>query len=338
METFTVGDGVVVYHSDASKLYEEWESPIVIVSDGPYGIKGFPGDPPTYEELDTWYEPHIEAWSKKATPQTTLWFWNTEVGWATVHPILVKYGWIYRACHIWDKGKQHIAGNVNSKSLRKLPIVTEVCAQYVKAPTFYINSKPVGMKEWLRHEWGRTGLPFSVTNKACGVKDAATRKYFTKCHLWYYPPPEAFDKIANYANIHGKEEGRPYFSRDGESVVTKEEWARMRAKFECPFSVTNVWREPPLNGDERIKNGFKSVHLNQKPLNLIKLTIEASSEVADLVWEPFGGLCTTALASYQLNRRCVAAEINESIFKEAVKRLTQNRSIQLKLGVESSRH
>lgn len=329
MEQFTIDNRITVYHSDVTNLYDQWESPIVIISDGPYGIRGFPSDPPTYEELDKWYEPHIESWSKKATPQTTLWFWNTEVGWATVHPILVKYGWIYRACHIWDKGKQHIAGNVNSKSLRKLPIVTEVCAQYVKAPSFYVNGKSVSMKEWLRYEWERTGFPFSITNKVCGVKNAATRKYFTKCHLWYFPPPDAFEKLADYANTYGKQEGRPYFSLDGDSVITKEEWSRMRAKFECPFSVTNVWRESPVKGGERIKNGYKAVHLNQKPLKLIKLTIEASSEVNDLVWEPFGGLCTAALASYQSSRRCVAAEINETIFKEAVKRLKGGLSVQL---------
>ena len=53
----------------------------------------FPGDPPTPEELPEWYEPHIMAWSDRAVPLTTLWFWNTEIGWANVHPLLVKYGW-----------------------------------------------------------------------------------------------------------------------------------------------------------------------------------------------------------------------------------------------------
>ena len=45
------------------------------------------------------------AWSRRASPQTTLWFWNTELGWATVHPLLLAQGWEFRNCHIWDKGK-----------------------------------------------------------------------------------------------------------------------------------------------------------------------------------------------------------------------------------------
>lgn len=46
-----------------------------------------------------------------------------------------------KLCRIWDKGKRHVAGNANTKTLRKLPIVTEVCVQYSKKPIFKINQK-----------------------------------------------------------------------------------------------------------------------------------------------------------------------------------------------------
>ena len=65
--------------------YDAWPSPTVIVSDGAYGVSGFPGDPPTPEGLADWYAPHVAAWSRRALPSTTLWFWGTEIGWATVH-------------------------------------------------------------------------------------------------------------------------------------------------------------------------------------------------------------------------------------------------------------
>ncbi len=63
------------------------------------------------------------------------------------------------------------------------------------------------MRKWLRHEWIRAGLPLWKTNQACGVKNAATRKYFTGDHLWYFPPPDAFDALVRYANAHGKPTG-----------------------------------------------------------------------------------------------------------------------------------
>lgn len=318
------GSTIEIFNDDVTNLYDQWATPVVIVSDGPYGVKGFPGDPPTPDGLADWYEPHVAKWSEKATPQTTLWFWNTEIGWATVHPVLVHYGWEYKACCVWDKGIAHVAGNSNTKSLSKLPIVTEVCVQYVKKPVFYVDGKQVEMKVWLRHEWSRTGLPFRLTNTAAGVKDAATRKYFTKCHLWYFPPPEAFEAISRYANEHGDPSGRPYFSVDGKHPIDTEAYSRLRPKFQCPFGVTNVWSEPPLNGNERIKNGAKALHLNQKPLKLMELIIKASSDRGDLVWEPFGGLCSATIAAYNLGRSCLAAEIDSHVFGIAERRLREH--------------
>lgn len=320
MKSFDHGR-IKLYDDDASKLYKEWERPITIVSDGPFGVKGFPGDLATPTKLGEWYEPHIIQWSKYSTPQTTLWFWNTELGWATVHPYLVKNGWEYKACCIWDKGMSHVAGNVNSKTLSTLPIVTEVCIQYVRKAEFFINNTPMNMQDWLRYEWSRTGLPFSKTNEACGLKNAATRKYFTKCHLWYMPPVEAFSRISDYANTYGDPSGRPYFSVDGEKTISPDEWQKYRAIFKCPIGMTNVWSEVQLKGQERIKIENKAVHNNQKPLSLISKTIEMSSNENDVVWDPFGGLFTTAIACLNLRRKCYSAEISKETYKHAIARI-----------------
>lgn len=314
-------ENVHLYCGEALDFYDRWETPTVIVCDGPYGVKGFPGDLVSHEGLGEWYEPHIKRWSELATPLTTLWFWNTEVGWATVHPILEKYGWTYVSCCIWDKGMSHVAGNTNTKTIRHLPVVTEVCVQYVKKPVFKVGNESMSMKEWLRFEWQRTKLPFRLTNEACGVKNAATRKYFTKCHLWYMPPAEAFEKIAEYANNYGDENGKPYFSIDGEKPISKVEWARMRSKFYCPIGITNVWQVPQLRNGERLKTNQKAIHLNQKPLVLIKRIIEMASDKGDVIWDPFAGLCTSAIASIDLERVCYCAEINPDVYDIAVERV-----------------
>ena len=67
-----------IYHGRAEDHYADWPAPVCIISDGPYGVDGFPGDAHTVESLVEWYEPHIEAWSRRSTPETTLWFWNAE--------------------------------------------------------------------------------------------------------------------------------------------------------------------------------------------------------------------------------------------------------------------
>ena len=202
---------VTLCHGDSLDHYAGWSAPTVIVSDGAYGILGFEGDTSDHLDMPLWYEPHVASWSRYASPVTTLWFWNSEIGWAAVHPVLEKYGWRYVNANIWNKGVAHIAGNVNTAKIRRFPVVSEVCVQYVLEAR--VNGLP--LKQWLLAEWKRSGLPNRAANDACGVKDVATRKYFDQGHLWYYPPPEMFERLVAYANMHGDPLGRPYFSRDG---------------------------------------------------------------------------------------------------------------------------
>ena len=122
-----VSEAVVLHRGNVLDLYAAWVPPVVIVSDGPYGLGG-EGDVKRVGDLPDWYEPHVRAWASKATALTTLWFWNTEIGWDTVHSVLARHGWVYRQCCVWDKGLTHAANHTNTRTLRKLPTVTEVCA------------------------------------------------------------------------------------------------------------------------------------------------------------------------------------------------------------------
>lgn len=296
--------------------YESWATPNVIVSDGAYGILGFEGDTSSHLDLPHWYEPHIKAWSERATAQTTLWFWNSEIGWAAVHPVLERYGWRYVNANVWNKGKAHIAGNVNTAKIRRFPVVTEMCVQYVFEPRI----DGLTLQHWLYREWKRTGLPLKKANEACGVVNVATRKYLDQGHLWYYPPPEMFVKLANFANQYGDPSGYPYFSQDGISAMNLEEWEAMRSTFHCPMGVMNVWERNPLKGEERIKTNGKAAHLNQKPLDLMRLIIEASSNTGHVIWEPYGGLFSASLAAKQTGRKAFAGEIDQTYFQLGLSR------------------
>lgn len=317
-------DNVNLFLGNSLDYYEEWESPTCIISDGAYGVLGFQGDTVDHKEIPDWYEEHVKAWSEKATANTTLWFWNSEIGWAAAHPILEKYGWKYVNANVWNKGKGHIAGNVNTSKIRRFPVVTEVCVQYVKEAK--ING--MTLQEWLVSEWKRSGLPLKKANEACNVKNVATRKYLTKDHLWYYPPVEMFEKLSLYCNENGKPEGKPYFTIDGKKILSPEEWRLMRSKFDCPHGYTNVWDRPALRGKERVLENKKVVHLNQKPLDLMELIINSSTERGDVVWEPFGGLFSASLAAKKLGRKAFSCEVDKTYFYHGSKRF-ENMDIEL---------
>lgn len=312
-----------VYDGDALDAYPNWPTPALIMSDGAYGVGGFPGDPKDAAEVPEWYRPHIEAWSAAAGPATTLWFWNTEVGWANTHPLLVANGWEYQGLHVWDKGIGQVAGNVNSRTIRRFPVVTEVCAFYSRKLVLPNDDGTMPVQPWLRAEWQRAGLALSKTNEACGVKNAATRKYFTADHLWYFPPGVAIEQLAAYATEHGPDTKRPYFSIDGVNPPTAKDWDALRYAWEHQHGLTNVWSLPSLRGAERIKGkaGNATTHLNQKPLALMRRILTAATQPGDVVWEPFGGLCSGTLAAFEMGRSAYAAEVIPAFREVALERL-----------------
>jgi DNA methylase len=321
-----------LHRGNVLNAYRTWPTPVTIISDGAYGIRGFHGDTTGPEGLADWYAPHIAAWTAAASPATTLWFWNTEVGWATVHPLLSAAGWDYIQLITWDKGLAHIAGNVNGRTIRMLPVVTEVCAFYQRRPTGPDGMTP--LKVWLRAEWLRAGLPLYLANEACGVRNAATRKYLTQDWLWYWPPGAMFEALARYANEHGAATGWPYYSLDGVTVPTAKEWELLRYRWTHQHGLTNVWQRPPLQDSERLKGTLRraaprvykpsrtsAAHLNQKPLEFMERHVRAVTTTDDVVWEPFGGLASGSVAAVALGRRAYVAEMTPGFSKLAAERL-----------------
>lgn len=311
-----------LYKGDALEAYPEWLPPTCIIADGPYGLGKFPGEPRSPDGLSEWYAGHAAAWAAASSPDTTLWFWNSEIGWANAHPALEMHGWEYQETVIWDKGIAHIAGNVNSRTIRGLPVVTEIAVRYTRKLTFQDGrGNTISAKQWLRSEWQRSGLPLYQSNEATGTINAATRKYLTQCHMWYFPPGEAVEAMASWCARHGKGTSKPYFSMDGKTPVTATAWNRLRAKWNHTHGLTNVWQEPPVHNGERVKVGSAYLHANQKPIALLQRQILACTDVGDVVWEPFGGLCSGSIAAVRQGRIAHAAEMNERFQIAAIERL-----------------
>jgi site-specific DNA-methyltransferase (adenine-specific) len=189
------------------------------------------------------------------------------------------------------------------------------------------------VKRWLRLEWQRSGLPLYKANEACYVKNAATRKYLTQDWLWYWPPGDAVAKMAAYCKEHGKETSRPYFSLDGVSEIDAGAWDALRATWNHKNGLTNVWTRPPLADGERVKRGNKNktLHLNQKPLEFMERQVYAASNPGEIVWEPFGGLCSASVASVKLGRYPYAAEVNREYQNIALERLN-NAAVEVESG------
>jgi len=212
--------------------------------------------------------------------------------------------------------------------------VTEVCVLYQRRLELRGPDGPLPVQQWLRKEWQRSGLPLYKANEACGVKNAATRKYLTHDWLWYWPPGLMMECLAAYANEHGAASGWPYFSLDGKTPVSAKEWDSLRHYWNHAHGITNVWSRPPLHDNERLKGtmrraaprvykptGGSAAHLNQKPLEFMERIILAVTRPDDVVWEPFGGLASASVAAVALGRKPYAAEIDDHFAQLAEERL-----------------
>ena len=85
----------------------------------------------------------------------------------------------------------------------------------------------------------------------------------------------------------------------------------------------------PLKGTERIRVpeiSSKAAHLNQKPLDLMGMIIEAASGAGDVVWEPFGGLFSASLAAKHAGRKAFAGEIDPTYFQLGMERFMPRQS------------
>jgi len=78
-----------------------------------------------------------------------------------------------------------------------------------------------------------------------------------------------------------------------------------------------IWRIPTVPRSEKL-HGY---HPTQKPLRPVRRALLASTREGDLVFDPFCGSVTTAVAAKELNRSFVGAELEEEFAELAARRI-----------------
>jgi modification methylase len=104
------------------------------------------------------------------------------------------------------------------------------------------------------------------------------------------------------------------------------------------LQMRSDWLIPICTGDERIKdkNG-KKVHPTQKPENLLSRVIMSSSNVGDLILDPFFGTGTTGAVAKKLGRNFIGIEQNAKYALEAEKRIRLVEEIESKELIQTPR-
>jgi site-specific DNA-methyltransferase (adenine-specific) len=109
---------------------------------------------------------------------------------------------------------------------------------------------------------------------------------------------------------------------DLDDFAPRHEWILKLSKGDRPVQTEK--RKPNVirHQDARFTADEKH-HSTQKPIGLIEELLEASTQEEEVVFDPFGGVYTTARATVPMARKCVSTEIDTDYHatgREAVKR------------------
>lgn len=97
--------------------------------------------------------------------------------------------------------------------------------------------------------------------------------------------------------------------------------------FNDDLQMRSDWIIPICQGEERVKVNGKKAHSTQKPEQLLYRILIATSNVGDIVLDPFSGSGTTATVAKKLGRKFIAFEQDENYVKISNERLEKIRQI-----------
>jgi site-specific DNA-methyltransferase (adenine-specific) len=316
------------------------------ILDGPYGMGKAAWDRvPRGGSLADLYRDHLADVGRLCGASASLYVWNTSGGWAELHGAILAAGWTFRALVTWDKGDGFMAGKCDLAGLRTWYDVTEVCGFYQReawAPSTCAGSEIAyaagrddrnWVRPWMLAEWTRAGLRMKDADRALGTNGMAG--HYFQAAQWSLPTWDAYQRLAAFAAEHGPpvaEGCAPYmvlerFAGDLRATYDhlratydhlRAEYEASRPPFTAPIGVSNVWREPMVQGADRLRaEDGSALHPCQKPLTFAARMIRASSRPGDTVWAPFGGTLRELVAAERIAaadpadaRRVITCELN----------------------------
>lgn len=183
-----------------------------------------------------------------------------------------------------------------------------VCCQWQHSGMYQVMLEEVGFNILNRITWKRDKGRGSLTNWKQMHED-----------IWFVSKSKNYTFNIDAVKIEKKviapykdENGNPkdwWINEDGEKIRLTHP-GNLWESFSVPFWSSKEVRSYAKT--KRTPNNIFEKHNTQKPKDLVKLCIKASSNEGDLVVDYFGGSGTTLIASKELNRNCIVFEKNQT--------------------------
>lgn len=208
-------------------------------------------------------------------------------------PYFEEMGLDLRQQIIVDKGLKSVAGRA-TKNYRMFPNTTESIIFATKENRNFI-------KPFLKNKQAERGLSAKEINEAIGVKSNGGGMwsiYTGKNICQQFPTEETWNRLQTVLDFN-----LPY--------------SKVAQTFNPQMGITDVWNDIDFYTEKRF-------HPTQKPSRLIERLILASSNVGDLVLDPFMGSGITGILCKEMNRNFIGIERDAKYFNTIVDRLEIN--------------
>lgn len=217
---------------------------------------------------------------------------------ALIIPYLKEMGLELRQQIIIDKGLRAVSGRA-TKKYKIFPNVTE-------SILFIIKDNKQFVKPFLKEKQEILGLTAKQINDALGVKSNGGGMwsiYTGKNVCEQFPTEDLWLKLSKVLNFN-----LPYH--------------KVAQTFNPQMGYTDVWDDIDFYEE-------KHLHPTQKPLKLIHRLIEASSNVGDVVLDPFSGVASTQIGCIHLKRHYIGIELDVKYFNIGLSRIKEEQQPKL---------
>jgi site-specific DNA-methyltransferase (adenine-specific) len=166
------------------------------------------------------------------------------------------------------------------------------------------------LRKYLADEWARAGLVAKDVTKATGTQMAS---HYMSRSQWALPTEENYAKLQDYANRHGVDRGA-YLRREYEDL--RREYEDLRRPFAVSASKqwSDVWDFEPVQS-------YPGKHPCEKPQALLRHILEVSTREDAIVFDPFAGGGSMAVACHETGRQFVGVEMCSKNHSGALARL-----------------
>lgn len=288
----------VIYNLDCIKnmhnLIEE-KSVDLIIADPPYfKVIGEKWDYSwrTEEDYLDWSEKWIAEASQTLRLGGSMYIFGYFRILSKLLPILERNGFELRQQIIVNKGIQAVSGRA-TKNYKMFPNTTESILFLCKDPKPFARS-------FLKQRQKDLGLSAKEINEMLGVKSNGGG-------MW---------SIYTGKNVCKQLPTRELWNRLQKILQFDLPYDKISQTYHAQMGLTDVW------DDVNFYEEKNRIHPTQKPQKLLARLILASSNVNDIVLDPFMGSGATAFACLNTNRNYIGFEIDTSYYEKSLKRLS----------------